>query len=152
MRTWELHAFRQSECDLTWLGDSICKPCNECYIRAVNKNPFCISSWLMAALLVIPQVGVLKLNLNNFQEWRSSVQIVDRMQKTWNQILIIMKLVYNGFDIQNLFLFKQSFASNADAIFRNCYGSPPWMYWLCNVPPFFYKNRQRLKFRYCVKF
>ena len=58
----------------------------------------------MAALLVIPQVGVLKLNLNNFQEWRSSVQNVDRMQKTWNQILIILKLVYNGLDIQNMFL------------------------------------------------
>ena len=58
----------------------------------------------MAALLVIPQVEVLKLNLNNFLEWRSSVQIVDRMQKTWNQILIIMKVVYNGLDIQNMFL------------------------------------------------
>ena len=58
----------------------------------------------MAALLVIPQVEVSKLNLNNFQEWRSSVQIVDRMQKTWNQILIIMKVVYNGLDIQNMFL------------------------------------------------
>ena len=93
----------------------------------------------MEALLVIPQVKVLKLNLNNFQEWRSSVQIVDRMQKTWNQILIIMKLVYNGLDIQNMFLFKQRFASNADAIFRNCYGSPQWMFWLCcycNVPFF----------------
>ena len=106
----------------------------------------------MAALLVIPQVEVLKLSLNNFQEWRSSVQIVDRMQKTWNQIQIIMKLVYDGLDIQNMFLFKQSFASRPMLYSETVMDLPHECFDFVMFPPFFYKNRQRLKFRYCVKF
>ena len=57
-----------------------------------------------------------------------------------------MKLVYNGFDIQNMFLFKQSFASRPMLYSETVMDLPHECFDFVMFPPFFYKNRQRLKF------